>query len=882
MKKSMRKIFSTFLALMLIALTFVPVASAVTYPKDVTKEKAETAIYKTDAVINEAAVALGNTTLNKLIAKEIYTSETLSMLLTGIYGMLSENESDLKGMNLDISVSAVREDLKAYPDVYNKLSEYSSWSEVKDFKADWKIKEKEGFVKGVSAIFTPFNDILYTLLCGGSFSLNSIVGVKGGNGYETAIVPTLKSFGCKSITDSAVFYADAKADKGMMVYHLASDLLLLVEDVLSAPADRLTDILPGIAYFFNNGGFDNAVSKLLEPLTLQIAKITTFIKIQPLLKLIADPASMTEQFDLNSLMASGGFKIAEINMEELALCGTVSGDTVIADKGAAFVVLMRFIIDTLKLNSDKTGELMPGLADSEMPVDVNEIMSTLMAKETDELISMFVSLLTAEGGKKNNYKWTFGEFTPTEITYTQNLGKEKFQRVLDGIDDLINEFVAESGEYKTLEAMLSKELYSSKTVTMLVSSLYSALESEELSALSDIIGLKVTPSGLASSLTKRQFSSARTSLYNSYSWKSVSTKYIYWGFKDGDSKGFSEALTLCLEPLEPLLRMVLAEGKISLLGIDFYGSDGYNSAVIPLFEALGCKSKTILTYEQYKKQADKGNSIEPLVETAVKFINRFIEKPVYTLTEIAPNLIYFFKNDGLTICIENLLYPITSILSEFGLGDMLSMKDMMKELDTEKLLSELTANMDLGMNLPEFDIEALGTIGTLETMESKRTFDGKPVTISYVKSDQTGIMVTLLRFMVEVMKTPGNESLMTSFMSGGAEGGNDMFATYSTGIGDEMAKMTTDETVEWLYKLFFRERAVKEIKPQDDYLPTIIYEGEKENTGLKVFFAIVIVLAVGTLVAYKNRIRIERFIEDQKFKKKLKDDFLKKSEQEAE
>ena len=876
----MKKIFSICLALILIVMTFVPVASAITYPAEVTKEKAETAIYKTDAVINEAAGALGNTTLNKLIAKEIYTSETLSMLLTGIYGMLSENEADLSAMNLDVSVENVSKGLSAYPKVVSELSKYKSWSEIENFKANWGVKDKEGFVRAVSAIFTPFNDILYALLCSGSFSLNSIVGIKGGNGYETAIVPTLKSFGVKTVTDSTRFYADAKNDKGMMLYHLVSDVLIFAEDVLSAPADRLTDILPGIAYFFNNGGFDKAVSKLLEPLTLQLGKITTFIKIEPLLKLIADPAEMTAQFDINTLMSSGELRIAEIDLEELASCGTVSGDTVISDKGATFIVMMRFIVDTLKLNKDKMGELMPEMPENEMPVDINGMLSELMAKETDELIEMYVSLLTAEGGKKNNYEWKAGAFTPTEITYTQNLGEEKFQRVLDGIDDLINEFVAESGEFKTLEAMLSKEIYSSKTVTMLVSGIYSLLESEEMKALGSILGLKVTPTLVANTLIGGNYYSARNSLYNSGSWKSVSSKYIYWGFKDGDSKGFGKTITLCLSPLEPLIRMLLAESKISLLGIDFYGSDGYNSAVIPLFEAMGCSSKTILTYGQYKKQADKGNSIEPLVKTVCAFIDRVMEKPVYTITEIAPNLIYFFKNDGLAIVIENLLYPITSLLKELGIEKALSMPGMEK-IDTDKLISELTSGLDLGMNLPEFDLELLGTIGTLETMESKRTFNGNPATVSYVKSNQTGVLVTLLRYMVEVMKAPGNESLVTGFMAGGAEGGNDMFATYSAGIGDEMAKMTTDETVEWLYKLFFRERAVKEIKPKDDYLPTIIDEAKKEHTVLKGLLVVVVLLCVGELVFLKNRAKIERFIEDQKFRKKKKEEFKHKTEQEA-
>ena len=880
MKKTMKKALSVFLAVIVAALMVVPSAFAVSYPEGVTKEKSENAIEKTDDVIYNAVMALENTTLKELITKELYTSDTLSMLLTGVYGMLNEMEAELLQMNIDISVSNVVNGLSAYPYVVEKLSKYSSWADVKEFKAQWGVKDKAEFSKAVSAILTPFNDVLYMLLCSGSFSLNSIVGVKGGKGYENAVVPTLKSFGLTEIKSSADFCNEAAADKTTMVSNLVSDLMTFAEGVLEAPADKLTDILPGIAYFFNNGGFDKVVSKLLEPLTLQLGKITTFIKIEPLLKLIADPSAMTEKFDINALVSSGELKLAEIDLEELASCGTVSGDTVIADKGACFIVLMRFIIDTLKLNSDKMTELMPQNEGAEMPVDINEALSTLMAKDTDELITMYISLLNAEGGKKNSYEWSFGEFTPTEVTYTQNLGEEKFRRVLDGIDELIDEFVAESGQYKTLEAMLSKELYSSKTVTMLVSAVYSALESEELSALSSIIGLKVTPSYLANSLAKRQYSSARNSLYKSASWKAVSSRYIYWGFRDGDSKGFREAITLCLEPLEPVINMLLAEGKINLLGIDFYGSDGYNTAVIPLFEALGCSAKTILTYEQYKKQADKGNAIEPLLETVIKFINRFIEKPVYTLTEIAPNLIYFFKNDGLTICIENLLYPVTSLLEEIGMGDMVDMSAM-KEIDTKKLISDLTADMDLGIKLPEFDLETLGSIGTLETMESKRTLNGSPVTISYVKANQTGILVTILRFMVEVMKAPGNESLLTGFMSGGAEGGNDMFATYSSGIGDEMAKMTTDETVEWLYKLFFRERAVKEIKPKDDYLPTIIYEGKKDHTVLKGFFAVVIILGIGTLVAYKNRTRIERYIEDRKFKKKLKDDFLKKSEQEA-
>ena len=76
MVKNLKKIFSIFLSVVLIALMLVPFVSAVAYPKDVTKEKAETAIEKTDGVIYNAVMALQNTTLKALIAKEI-TPQTL-------------------------------------------------------------------------------------------------------------------------------------------------------------------------------------------------------------------------------------------------------------------------------------------------------------------------------------------------------------------------------------------------------------------------------------------------------------------------------------------------------------------------------------------------------------------------------------------------------------------------------------------------------------------------------------------------------------------------------------------------------------------------------------------------------------------------------------
>ena len=142
-----------------------------------------------------------------------------------------------------------------------------------------------------------------------------------------------------------------------------------------------------------------------------------------------------------------------------------------------------------------------------------------------------------------------------------------------------------------------------------------------------------------------------------------------------------------------------------------------------------------------------------------------------------------------------------------------------EKLDVKELIGEFAGGADLGINidLESIDLNQFASMGQAVSVQSKRTQGGQFANITYIKSDMPAIAVTLLRYMVEIMKAPGNEDLLTGFMGGsGEEGSNDMFATYSEGIGEQLATMTTDETVEWLYKLFFRERAVVEQKPQEE------------------------------------------------------------------
>ena len=853
------KTISFITVILLVLLNFVPAVSAVYYPAGVTPEQLVSTIDKTDIIIKTLLKTTEEGSLENMIFPQIFNDEVMSSLTVGIYSGIEENAESISALGLDVSAKGVASHLGDYPEVKAKLESTDRWQNADLSNVSWGIDDKESFISAAASVFAPFNELLYTLLCGGTYSINPIIGFEGDKGYETAIIPALKALGCETITDSSVFYADAKENRNTMVENILGDIFILAERVAESPCNELTEILPGIAYFLNNGGFDKAVSALIEPVRLQLFSISTFIKVETILSFIQNSEAYTQSFTLNfnDILSDTGLKMAEIDLEELASCGNVNSDgTVISNKAATFTVLLRWIIDTAKLNKDALKNM-----SGEYPAELGGLVDKLMAKDTDELISTLVNMLNADKGKTNDYTWNFAAYEPTTVNYTPNLSKEKFQRVVDGIDELLDQFIAEGGEYKSVKEALGPEIYSNKLVSTLVSEIYGALSSEDLKMVASLVGLDISPAGLANELTELRFANTRYALSRASSWDKINVNTLTWGFKNGDRDGFLKAMTAALRPMEDILAMLLCQGKIQVVGVvDVYGSDGYNTAVIPLLEALGCDSASILTYAEFEKAMSKGKGTEKLIDTILTLVDRVLERPIYTISEILPNLLYFIDNGGIEICIENLMYPFMDLLKEFGMEDMIDMSAMsdMAEIDPEKLLADMTkGNASMGgmninlssFDLSGFDVKAYGKMGQLVTMQSKRTQGGQFVNVSYIKADQPAIMVSLMRQLATMMKD-ADADLMNNLMGSAAGGDNAMISGFTGGISENLAAMSVDETVEWLYKLFFRERPIVEEKAEVDYLPTIIYAPEK-NTGSFAVIAIVLILIAALIYLWK-------------------------------
>lgn len=859
--KFFTKLTGVFLAVLILVMSLMPIGYAVTYPAGITPEKAKQTMTKFDVVMHSLAQNTEGKSLYDVISPLIFCDETMSALAKTMYSMSEENADTFSVIGLPSKPAEIAPYLTAYPAVQARLLSATSWSAVNLDGAEWGISTTQDFVRAAMALFAPMNELLFTLLCGGSYSLNPLVGIQGAKGYENAVVQIFIQFGMDNYTSPATFTAQAQADKSTMIQNLIYDIADYLQLICSAPATMLSTKLPMIAYFIENGGLDNAISVLVEPLKIKILGITTPIKIGSIMDLAQQGETGTSidfDIDIGSFSASGTLQTAPFDMAELSSFVTYNGTAYSVNSADSFIYILRWIIETVRLNIGSIPQMLSEMDLGMTPAEISQILMGLFQKSTDELMATLINLLTATGGTVNPYVWFFQPVTPITVTYTPNLTQDKYKRVLDGIDALITDFIKEGGEADSIRAAAAPMIYSNNVMTELVVGIYGLLEDEKLSELTKLAGIDFSPAALGDKLTEESYAGISSALKSITKFSQLKQLNTTWGFKDGDRDAFVRTVSAVFRPMESLLRMVLCGEGMTVLGaVSLYGSDGYNTAVIPVLEAIGCTYEEIRTYDEFVKEIKQTDVMFPIVQAVVTLIERMLDYPVYTLTGILPNLMYFINNGGIEICINNLLYPLTSLIDSLGLSGQINLDTVKNKIDTEKLMDDMISKIDLGIILPELDLKQFGSIGYLIPVQTKRTQQGQPMTIQYLQSDRTAVLITLLRYMVQIMKTPGNEGIIDSFMA--SNGDNEMFANYSTGITEELAAMSVDETIEWLYKLFFRERATVE-EPEEEYAPDIIYEEKNSFSGATVAVCLLVLLAAAGAIAWLNKEKIKELL----------------------
>ncbi|MBQ6020707.1 MAG: hypothetical protein IJL26_11095 [Clostridia bacterium] len=857
MKRSVGKLLSVILSLTIFLSSVLSAYAAVPVPEGVTAEQVAESISKTDDFIRSAAPALTGRTVRQIVNMLLYSDGNITKVFQSAYTSLEESKETLSRLGLDVSTARLAECLSAYSDAAAALSASDTWQGVDLTGVSWGVRNDTDFANLLAAMFAPFNDVLYMLFCGGEYKA-SVLTLTGGNGYASAILPLLQMLECPIIISDADFANQAAGDKNAMIYNIAASLLSLIDKISAAPANTLTRLLPVAAEYLRGDGFAHTVTALAEPISVRIGPfgyLFSGTKMLSFYMFLQDPNKYSMDFSENlpkllesATVRSNGesFDLPRIDIDALAECK--------GDQNSAYILLMRWLIELLKENREKLSASFGVEADGA----IGGFVETLAQKSTDELLAILIRLLTVTEGMPLEFAWSTAPFTPGTAAFTQNLTRENFQKVYEELDGILDEAVADLTERDSVGELLREKIFTNEIVTALAKGLYGALEEQR--QLLAVIGIPAAPYQLAEELSGGNFSSARNTLYHYASWESVES--VYWGFTDGSHSGFRTALVGVLRPLRPALEMLLANGSVTLFdSIHIPGSNGYNTAVIPLLEALGCDPGTIRAYEQYAAEKGTDMILTDLVDPILTLLDDIAQRPVHELLRILPNALYFINNGGIAQCVANLTAPLKNLGEQFGvdigsaLGDFdaLGKTDILGEL--ENMLAQTVSQSDVPLKLAKPELAKLASLGTLVKKQSKRTYLGAPVQIDTVEADGAAMIVTVLRYVVTALKDPANADALSGMMSGAGAGGNPMFSQFAGGIGGEFGEMTVDETIEWLYKLFFRERATLEVTTGAEYIPTVIFKEKKTTADVvkPVVKAAVTVVLVGVVLIIERK-----------------------------
>lgn len=375
------------------------------------------------------------------------------------------------------------------------------------------------------------------------------------------------------------------------------------------------------------------------------------------------------------------------------------------------------------------------------------------------------------------------------------------------------------------------------------------------------VDIDVTPAGFAAYLMDSSYgntySSAAATLNSVNSWNDVTA--LNWGFTNGAAnaqQGFINGLAAVLRPLNNLLAVFLAQGEIPFDGVNLagvlskinikisdavviengvltatfklndpaanvlkvdlgaiatdidnllkdgklaLGTNGYESAIIPLLEALCCED--VKTYAQYQSDfaSAKDNLLINVLNPLFGFVTDVVEAPFDTLAGVLPNVALFIDGGGITQLVSNLLAPVTAddgllgVLNNHGINvddliatiagkdlgtvltDALGLKGVTLELKLTELeksnLHEVLIPLvnsllkSTGIVIPNINWAQLASHGTLtEATSAAKNADGTYKRLQVVNVDKGETLVAVLRFIESVLVN--NSAALKSLIGG--------------------------------------------------------------------------------------------------------------------
>lgn len=791
--------------------------------------------------------------LPELVSGLLFTNENITKIATAVYGGIEEKANGNFSFSPKQFAAYLTDSSygTTFSSAASTLNKASSWKDVKNVNwgfTDGSAKAQQGFVNALVALCRPVNDVLAGFLAGGEVNFAELVAgvlkdlnisveladgvnlvikdskltvtiestaegsktntievnlvpiinelsglaITGRNGYESAIIPLLEAFMCDDIKTYDEYIKDYRNAKDNLLINILNPIMGFVNDVLEAPFDTLSAVLPNVAYFIDNNGVGQLLNNLLAPLTQIIAVMDkNGLDVDQLISSIAGKslAGIVEDLindnlgtsisglnlqltDLNScniqeflipivnaLLKNNDINITlkDIDWGKLASLGTLkdvssaAGGTtkqITANQGQVLVTVLRYIERALIDNAASISKLLLGIekiSSNKTVVNILDSVFAQIATANDDDIVLAVFYLLCGDPTNTFFDYRGFQYKDYEFSYPSTVDVEFLKNIAPMLDGLIGGLVTGG-----LNATVANLIYKDDIITSLATGLYGAVEkvkvgSMSLTTLLAKTGIDFTTSNVANLLVDKDYGktyeSAAKVIKNAGSWSKVDASKLSWGVTDRDS--FVHALCAVLRPIYGVLDVLLNDGSLGLFNLIYLpGSDGYTSAIVPLMEAFGLYN--IKTQYQYRQDMSKEydaillDILNPLLDKVEDILNA----PIQTIADMLPNLALFFANDGLLQLIENLLTPINALLD--AVSPVADVNDILNAvgLDIEKELSKLGL-VGSGYKFDIYDLAGslkplIGSeniVSLLNTVLGLIKIDGKPLGIELMPID---------------------------------------------------------------------------------------------------------------------------------------------------
>lgn len=580
---------------------------------------------------------------------------------------------------------------------------------------------------------------------------------------------------------------------------------------------------------------------------------------------------------VNSMLADFGFELPTTLFKDIANCKNAEAVLNYLINLVVDVLQIRQIIDLLKVVIDDPSiSQLLDMISRLTKKDLLNIIHAVIAKTTDPTTAYWTFLQYVQ-------EKTTGFYYPAGVT------AQDASDAVGDLDTMVTSVIGllaglDVVKQDNLKDLVSSLLFTNANLTKLASALYGAIDPYK--DYLGYAGIDVSKKGVAKLLTDgsygKTYSSAAKAIKNAKSWKKLGN--INWGFTDGSAKaqqGFVNGLAAILRPLDGVLSLLLAgddlavgqiltdlvknlnfgsskdtvqlkNGKLrihikgadkysktSVLEINLYkviedvkslsiyGGNGYESAIVPLLEALECPN--VKTYKQYKADIKKSTDsvLTDVLNPIVGFLNKVLDAPFDTLTAVLPNVAYYIDNNGLAQLVNNLLSPVTSLLPVLKKNGVdveviikalagKSLNDLVKDAlgvnihlnlnnlnkcDIQNaivpLVNKLLKSKKINIQLPKIDWGALASHGTVSTVKSAAKNSEGYYNRKHVTANQGETLIAVLRYVANLLTK--NISGLKSIL-----GGIDAIKDYKSIINavlDQIGTSSADQIIRALFYL---------------------------------------------------------------------------------